>query len=68
LIHFLGLPTDETQELKMDFFQRNHALTIQDYESNERTFFSNADGYIFGSWGSILHHQLKPQQKNPADA
>jgi hypothetical protein len=47
---------------ELDTTEFYHALTIQDYESSDRTFFGSDDGYIFGSWGSLLHHLLKPNK------
>ncbi len=45
---------------KLDPTDFYYALTVRDYESNERTFFGNADGYIFAGWGSLLNRLLKP--------
>lgn len=36
----------------------NDALSYEGYQAKERAFFSAYDGYIFGSWQSLIRHAL----------
>lgn len=36
----------------------HRALTTQDYVSRNRDFYAMADGYVFGSWDTLLKHLL----------
>lgn len=39
----------------------NDALSYEGYQAKERSFFSAYDGYIFGSWQSLVKHALREE-------
>ncbi|NIP25399.1 MAG: hypothetical protein GWN67_07680 [Phycisphaerae bacterium] len=48
----------ESFDNKLNSREFNAALTREGYQAQERSFYSEYDGYIFGNWQSLLKYSL----------
>ncbi len=53
------LMTTASFENKLNPREFNAALTMEDYQAQNRSFYSVFDGYIFDNWQSLLRHVLE---------
>ncbi|MBW2331963.1 MAG: restriction endonuclease [Deltaproteobacteria bacterium] len=54
----MHLMTSASFDNKLNPREFNIALTKEDYQAQERIFYSVFDGYFFGNWQSLLRHTL----------
>ena len=54
----MHLMTSASFDNKLNPREFNIALTKEDYQAQERSFYSVFDGYFFGNWQSLLRHTL----------
>jgi hypothetical protein len=52
------MPADKLGESNLDSREFNSALSIEWYQSNNRSFYAIYDGYIFEDWQSLVRHSI----------
>lgn len=60
LMHFV-ISSSLPRQKNLNSREFNDALSYEGYQANERSFFSAYDGYIFGSWQSLVRHALREE-------